>query len=238
MRLGLIVAVALCASTVGAAETSPVDLVNPLIGTAGDGQTFPGVGEPFAMTAWTPETRQGEAKCIAPYYVADTRIYGFRGSHFLSGSCTQDYGSVTLMPGSGEIRAEASSAFLHQDEQRRPYLYSVLLQDDQIKADITGGKRSGFLRFRFIRGGPSWITVRSNGRPAEGSLTVDLEHHLLTGNNPAHRLYAGSGKPAGFSGYFVVQFDHAFRVAGPTSGPATAPQETLLFDLKHGEVVL
>ena len=142
---------------------------------------------------------------------------------------------MTLMPGSGEIRAEASSAFLHQDEQRHPYLYSVLLQDDQIQTAITGGKRSGFLRFRFTRGGPSWITVRSNGRPGEGSLKVDLKHRLLTGNNPAHRLYAGAGKPAGFSGYFVVQFDHAFSVADPTSGQATAPQETLLFDLKPGE---
>ena len=45
-------------------------LVNPLIGTAeattpnaasegtsGHGQTFPAVGEPFAMTSWTPQTR-------------------------------------------------------------------------------------------------------------------------------------------------------------------------------------
>src|SRR5580704_13659046 len=154
----LIASIAICSiSSGGWAQTSPVDLVNPLIGTAGDGQTFPGVGEPFAMTAWTPETRRGEIKCIAPYYVADTKIYGFRGSHFLSGSCTQDYGSMTLMPGSGEIRAEASSAFLHQDEQRHPYLYSVLLQDDQIQTAITGSKRIGFLRFRFTRGGPSWI---------------------------------------------------------------------------------
>ena len=37
------------------------------------------------------------------------------------------------------------------------------------KAAVTGSKRSGFLRFRFTRGGPSWITVRSNGRPGEGS---------------------------------------------------------------------
>ena len=219
-------------------QTSPVDLVNPLIGTAAEGQTFPGVGEPFAMTAWTPETRRGENKCIAPYYVADTKLYGFRGSHFLSGSCTQDYGSMTMMPGSGEIRAEASSAFVHQDEQRHPYLYSVLLQDDQIQAAVTSSKRSGFLRFRFTRGGPSWITVRSNGKPGEGFIKIDPEHHLLTGSNPAHRLYAGAGKPTGFSGYFVVRFDHAFRVADPTSVQATAPQQTLLFDLKPGEAVL
>jgi len=115
MRLPrLFVTVALWTFTGGCVgETSPVDLVNPLIGTAADGQTFPGVGEPFAMTEWTPETRRGEAKCIAPYYVADTRIYGFRGSHFLSGSCTQDYGSMSLMPGSGAVRPDPSATFLH-----------------------------------------------------------------------------------------------------------------------------
>src|SRR5277367_704575 len=180
----LIASIAISSLSPGSwSETSPVDLVNPLIGTAGDGQTFPGVGEPFAMTAWTPETRQGEAKCIAPYYVGDTRIYGFRGSHFLSGSCTQDYGSLSLMPGSGPVRPGPSSAFLHQDEQRHPYFYSVLMQDDAIEAALTGGTRSGFLRFRFTRGGPSWIVVRSSSRPGEGSLSVDLEHNLLVGSN-------------------------------------------------------
>src|SRR3984885_5717172 len=51
-------------------QTSPVDLVNPLIGTAGEGQTFPGVGEPFAMTAWTSKLsqchRSGRGLCSRP----------------------------------------------------------------------------------------------------------------------------------------------------------------------------
>jgi len=57
-----------------------------MIGTAADGQTFPAAGVPFAMTQWTPQTRAGEGKCVAPYYAADTHIQGFRGSHYLSGS--------------------------------------------------------------------------------------------------------------------------------------------------------
>ena len=35
---------------------------------------------------------------------------GFRGSHFLSGSCTQDYGSFTLMPGSGPLKLSATAS--------------------------------------------------------------------------------------------------------------------------------
>src|SRR5579884_1644119 len=88
----------------GQAAAHVSDRVNPLIGTAHDGQTYPVAGVPFAMTDWTPETRRGETKCVAPYYAADRRIEGFRGSHFLSGSCTQDYGSFTVMPVSGGWR--------------------------------------------------------------------------------------------------------------------------------------
>src|SRR5665648_242692 len=63
---------------------SPIQFVDPLIGTAPattesarkhseagselKGQTFPGVGRPFGMTQWTPETRTTEDKCISPYY--------------------------------------------------------------------------------------------------------------------------------------------------------------------------
>jgi len=83
-------------------QTQTVNWVNEYIGTANAGQTFPSTAPPFAMTQWTPQTREGNVKCIAPYYYADDRIQGFRGSHFLSGSCTQDYGSMTLMPESGE----------------------------------------------------------------------------------------------------------------------------------------
>ncbi len=78
------------------AQSRPADLVDPLVGTANEGQTFPAAGVPFAMTQWTPATRDGQRKGLVPYYFADTQFHGFRGSHFLSGSATQDSGSSTL----------------------------------------------------------------------------------------------------------------------------------------------
>src|SRR5438552_2551461 len=94
---------------VPALAQTPYSLVDPHIGTANEGQTVPSVGEPFAMTNFTPETRSTEKKCIAPYYFADTKLTGLRASHWMSGSCTQDYGSVTLMPMTGELHAEANA---------------------------------------------------------------------------------------------------------------------------------
>ena len=43
------------------------------------------------MTLWTNETRPTEVKCVMLQYFADTTISGFRGSHIVSGSCTQEY---------------------------------------------------------------------------------------------------------------------------------------------------
>jgi predicted alpha-1,2-mannosidase len=192
-----------------------------MIGTAGDGQTFPATGVPFGMTQWTPQTRGGESKCIAPYYDKDNRIQGFRGSHFLSGSCTQDYGSVTIMPLVGALKfggAERASAFRRENESARPYRYDVTLEDYGIRVAMTATSRAGILRFRFPQSANAWILLQANSRVGEGLIRIDPEKREVSGVNPAHRLYAGLGKPAGFSGYFVARFDHAFRTFGAWTG--------------------
>jgi predicted alpha-1,2-mannosidase len=201
---------------------SLADQVNVLIGTSADGQTFPATGVPFAMTQWTPQTRAGETKCVAPYYVADTRIQGFRGSHFLSGSCAQDYGSFTLMPLNDSSKlgdVERSSAFSHTTEQAHPYRYAVDLTDSGIHAEITGAERSGMMQFRFPAGKKTgWVAVEDNLRLGKGTMQIDPVRQEITGQNPAYRIYAGAGQPAGFSGYIVVQFDRPFHVGGTWVG--------------------
>jgi putative alpha-1,2-mannosidase len=62
------------------------------------GNVAPFVGTPHGMTHWTVETQRSTYKCISPFYAADRAITGVRISHWLSGSCTQDYGSVTILP--------------------------------------------------------------------------------------------------------------------------------------------
>lgn len=234
------------------AQRQVVDLVNPLIGTGGEGQTFPATGVPFGMTQWTPQTREGEEKCVAPYYVADSRIEGFRGSHFLSGSCTQDYGSVTLMPLLTDTKLEAkarSSAFQRSSEIAHPYIYEVDLADSGIHAEITGTTRSGMMRFRYPKGKNAWIAVEDNALKGDGYIQIDAARQEITGVNAVHRLYAGNGRAAGFSGYFVIEFDRPFKVGGIWSGStrsrgglrqeatAGAPGAFVSFNLGTGETV-
>jgi predicted alpha-1,2-mannosidase len=204
-----------------AARPSLADQVNVMIGTAAEGQTFPATGVPFAMTQWTPQTRAGETKCIAPYYAGDTRIQGFRGSHFLSGSCAQDYGSFTLMPLLSDAALDTtgrSSSFSRATEHASPYRYAVNL-DSGIHAEITGSQRSGMMEFRFPPGTDTgWLAVEDNLRLGHGTVRIDVARQEITGENPVYRIYAGSGEPAGFSGYVVVQFDRPFRIGGTWSG--------------------
>jgi predicted alpha-1,2-mannosidase len=192
-------------------------------------------------------------KCIAPYYYADDRIQGFRGSHFLSGSCTQDYGSMTLMPESGDLKLDAherASGFNRTMEKATPYKYAVTLSDYGINAEIAGTTRAGIMQFRFDRGGPSWILAECNSFKGDGTVLIDPQKNEITMVNPVRRLYAGAGKLAGFNGYFVVQFDHKFHVGGTWSGAQKqpgaltqqgtdgAPGAYVSFDLEPGETVV
>ena len=232
------------------AQSTPADAVNERIGTAAEGQTFPATGPPFAMTQWTPQTRAGNVKCVAPYYSADSHIQGFRGSHFLSGSCTQDYGSLTLMPISGGLRLGAvDRGSTISNESMRPYRYAATLDEYGIDAQVTGTARAGILSFRYTRPGPSWVLIQCNSLAGDGEVRVDVDRQEVTVVNPVRRLYAGNGKLAGFAGNFVVRFDRPFRLGGTWSGaerhPGAARQGSsqgspgayLTFDVKPGETV-
>lgn len=244
----------LCAALPGSAqiETKPADLVNPLIGTANLGQTFPAAGIPFAMTDWTPATRDGQKKGLVPYYFADTRFRGFRGSHFLSGSQTQDYGSVQIMMGEGEpdFTNDGPSARLsHAEEHATPYLYSINLPDSGVEASVTGTTRCGILRLKFMRGGKAWILVKNFAAPGDGSINIDTVRQQITSQSAVHRIYAGGGKLAGFSGYSVIELDRRFEVGGTSTGSnmhlGNAVQDSadgwpggyVFLSLKPGEVV-
>ena len=209
-----VLSVAACSTIAMAQRPSPADTVNPLVGTANEGNTFPGVGVPFGMTAWTPATASTEKKGVIPYVYKAGRIVGFRGSHFLSGSATQDYGSFQVMAGSGTFdRKEAAlgAAFSHDDEQSHPYRYDVMLPENKVRASVTATARCGMVSFTFDTAGPAWAQVQNLARGGDGTLTVDAAHREITGVNPVRRIYLGNGKPAGFSGYVVVQFDHEFQ---------------------------
>ena len=93
-------------------------------GSEEHGQTLPAVLVPNGQNFWTPQTRDTEQKCIAPYYYTDSLFQGIRNSHWIVGGCTQDYGSFTLAALSGQLRLkpdERATPFSHQQEISHPH---------------------------------------------------------------------------------------------------------------------
>lgn len=218
--------------------------VNPLTGTAAAsttfaqgiakeeyGNTIPTVCVPFAMTGWTPQTRTTEHKCVAPYYYKDTVFSGLRATHWISGSCTQDYGSFTVMPLTGSLEtdpAKFSCPLDHQQETCTPYYYKVRLGCYRLSAELTATSRAALMRFTPARADSLYIIITPNSDSNKAFVRVDRARGEIVGYNPVHRLYQGSGQPAGFNGYFVIRFRQSFSEAGTFSGNGDSGPDSLL----------
>ncbi|NTE01415.1 glycoside hydrolase family 92 protein [Agrobacterium tumefaciens] len=179
--------------------------------------TIPAVAPPFAMTQWTPQTQLSETKCLAPYYYNNKKIYGFRATHWISGSCTQDYGSFTIMPISGGLKTmwnEVTDDYNHENEVASPDYYSVTLPRHQLKTEITATLRSGILRITALKSDSVYILISPNSDQNKGYIQIDQEKGEISGYNPVHRIYQGWGQPAGFSGYFFIRIKKAFKTSG------------------------
>ena len=151
----------LCLFSCSQQEKNFEKYVNPLIGTdirivqgkdknstEERGQIMPAVGVPHGMTSWVAQTQATEQKCLPPYYYFQDAIQGFRASHWMNGSCTQDYGSVTIMPLNNKLEVDPqkrASAYSHTEETSTPSYYNVLLKDYNIQAEITGLSRACLL---------------------------------------------------------------------------------------------
>ena len=178
-------------------------------GSEEHGQTMPAVLSPNGQNFWTPQTRESEAKCVAPYYYTDGLLQGFRGSHWTSGSCTQDYGSFTIATLGGHLRKSAKervTRFSHEDEVSHPHYYAVRLPDEHLLTEMTASSHAAIFRITPEQDGPVHIVVEPNSDEKEGYIQVETERKTIYGYNPVHRIYQGWGESAGFSGHLLLTY--------------------------------
>jgi len=76
------------------APTPLVDYVRPLVGTHGEGDTYPGPTAPFGMVQLSPDT---DRNLCSGYSYSDPTILGFSMTH-LSGTGCADLADFLLMP--------------------------------------------------------------------------------------------------------------------------------------------
>jgi predicted alpha-1,2-mannosidase len=150
--------------------------VNPMIGTSGHGHTFPGATTPFGMVQLSPDTYTEGWDWCSGYHYSDNSIMGFSHTH-ISGSGRGELLDVLLMPTTGKINFNPGSRenpdsgyrsrFSHNTEIAKPGYYSVMLDDYQIKAELTATQRAGFHRYTF-------------GSNEKANLIIDLAHSIKT----------------------------------------------------------
>jgi len=134
--------------------------VDPFIGTGGEGHTFPGAVAPFGMIQLSPDT---DTTCVirkcyphaAGYRYEDPTIQGFSMTHF-SGAGHSDLGDFLIQPVAGdEVPLEPEgyrSPFDHKSETAEPGYYTVTLDRQGIRAQMTAGTRIGVQRYTFPKG--------------------------------------------------------------------------------------
>lgn len=207
------------------ANASPVDEVNPFVGTAGHGHTYPGATVPFGFVQLSPDTHlptdpwtvEGWDACSG-YHYPDSYILGFSHTH-LSGTGCPDLGDVLILPFTNNLdvldsstfltTADLRSSFSHDKEIAQPGYYSVVLDRYGIRAELTATAHCGMHRYTFPVSRQSHILIDlSHGlgnKPVESALTVEGKT-LLTG----YRRSSGWAKNRTI--YFAIECSKPFEL--------------------------
>lgn len=174
----LTLALVLACAPVLSADEDFARFVNPFVGTAGHGHTFPGATVPFGMVQLSPDTRTDGWDAAALYHDADRDIIGFSHTH-LSGVGGNDYGDILLMPTIDDRHREPGtpgvpdsgyrSSFLKSEEAASPGYYRVRLRDYDVLAELTATTRVGMHRYTFPENGEARIMLDLSHRRGEES---------------------------------------------------------------------
>ncbi len=220
--LTLITFIIVFAVTVSAQEKL-TKYVKPIIGTDGHGHTYPGASLPFGMAQLSPDTDVDGWDWCSGYHYSDSSIMGFSHTH-LSGTGCADYGDILLMPTTGELKTEPGakdrpgsgyrSKFSHQNEVAKAGYYSVLLDDYNIKAELTATKRAGFHKYTFPKSENSHIIIDLE----HGIQTKVIDSKIEAVNNTTIWGYKRSlGWANNHCVYFVAEFSKPFKSYGIVS---------------------
>lgn len=210
-------------------ETDFTQYVNPFIGTASHGHTYPGAVLPFGMVQLSPDNGTEGWDWCSGYNYTDSTIAGFSHLH-MSGTGIGDLYDVLIMPVTGELefpkkykRKKAFpwspigvknevmpywSDFIHESEVASPGYYKVDLEKYKITAELTATKRVGFHRYTFPENEKASIVIDLGHSlnwdfPTETKIDI-INDSLITG----YRLSEGWAKKQRV--YFAIAFSKPF----------------------------
>ena len=195
--------------------------VNPFIGTAGDGQTFPGAVVPWGMASPSPHTKLTTAADAIEgvfvnggYRYGDPQIHGFGLTH-LSGVGCPDLGLPVIAPTSGAMPTsfEAYGSSYRSEIAYAGY-YGVELSDAEVVAEMTATPRTAVFRFWFAQGQPANVTL--DGARGISWVRNQANLEVLGPNEIVGSTAFGAFCASGGGGrlYFVARADRAADSVG------------------------
>lgn len=215
---------------------SPVDLVNPLMGTQSTyeistGNTYPAVALPWGMNFWSPQTgKMGDGWM---YTYNSNQIRGIKQTHQPS-PWINDYGSFALMPvthGNQFTEEARTSWFSHKAEVAKPSYYSVYLADHNATVEVTPTERAAIFRFTFGKTDSAYVVIDAFDHGSHISISPD--HKTITGFTTRN----SGGVPDNFKNYFIIRFSEPFTYAKTWNGNNIAGDTTDLTADHVGAIV-
>ena len=185
-------------------------LVNPFVGTQGDGHTFPGAACPFGATQPSPVTGTHRWYYCAGYQFKDPKILGFSQVHLNGTGCT-DLGDVLIQPFAGVVPADDYAAAKFDETASAGY-YSVALRDFNVRAHVTCTPRVSIFDFAFATNDAHLLLDLQFGDTSEWC--CDVQHRVLTNATvlaDSRREVFGSSLTSNWFEHavsYIVQFDH------------------------------
>lgn len=234
----------------GAADRAPArpsSFVDPLIGSANGGNTYPGATLPFGMIAWSPTSTAGDQTNTAAangYSYDTTRIRGLSLTHVNGAGCHPGAaGDVPIMPFVGDVTSSPSadtgdrvyaSDFSHSDEKAVPGRYTLGLASGAA-ADLAVSERAGVADFSFPEDEPANLLFRvsnSLNGSEDAHVDIDAAHRKVTGwvHTGAfcgRRANGGeNNRKSYYKLYFSASFDRAFSEVGTWRDDTLSPGST------------
>lgn len=192
-------------------QTDYTQYVDPFIGAADNGHTFPGACRPFGMIQTSPVTGAVGWRYCSEYMYADSIIWGFTQTH-LNGTGCMDLGDILVMPFTGERHRTWDayrSSFSKTSENATPGYYTVTLHQAKVKAELTATTHAALHRYTYeqadsasilidLQHGPAWNEKQYHSQV--NSCEVNWENDSTLTGHVNNKVWVDQDY------YFVMQF--------------------------------
>lgn len=205
-------------------EKELADYVNPLLGTSSSRwMLFPGPCLPFGMVKLSPDnTDEGQYQLGAGYEYKVNNISGFGHVH------SWMMGSFITMPTTGDIKILSGtkddpdsgyrSRINNENTEASAGYYSVILDDYNIKAELTATTRGGFQRYTFPKEESGQILFDLKVTEEEPSIIIDAAITKVSDTEIEGYVKREAGEWNEYTLHFVAEFNRPFESLGGWQG--------------------